>query len=57
VIEKSISSWKTRYLFQYEAVHLLEICGFKLLSIDGNYKGESIDNNSQLIFTVSKIDR
>lgn len=54
IIEQSISNWKTRYLFQYEAIHLLEICGFKILSIEGNYKGEPIDINSQLIFTVTK---
>lgn len=54
IIEQATSSWKSRYLFKYEAIHLLELCGFKVISIDGNYKGQSVSMESQLIFTVKK---
>jgi SAM-dependent methyltransferase len=44
------SSWKTRYLFQYEAIHLLYRCGFKVESLVGDYQGGPVKEGSQLIF-------
>jgi hypothetical protein len=44
------SSWKTRYLFQYEAIHLLYRCGFKVESVVGDYQEGQVKEGSQLIF-------
>ena len=52
VLEKSSSSWKTRYLFQFEAIHLLYRCGFEVESLEGDYQHGSVKEGSQLIFQV-----
>ena len=44
------SSWKTRYLFRYEAIHLLYRCGFKVESLVGDYQEGPVKEGSQLIF-------
>jgi len=51
-IETEESWWKTRYLFQYEAIHLLYRCGFEVESLAGNYNNGPVTTNSQLIFQV-----
>ena len=50
VIENGESSWQTRYLFQYEAVHLLYRCGFEINQLLGDYKNGPVSEGSQLIF-------
>jgi hypothetical protein len=51
-IETEESWWKTRYLFQYEAIHLLYRCGFEVESLAGDYNNGPVTTNSQLIFQV-----
>jgi len=46
------SSWVTRFTFRHEAVHLLYRCGFEVESLMGNYRGESVTENSQLVFVA-----
>ncbi len=46
------SWWKTRYLFQYEAVHLLHRCGLDVESIVGDYENGPVTPKSYLIFQV-----
>lgn len=53
VVEKGDSSWMSRYLFRYEAIHLLNRCGFFINSLIGNYRGGEVSKDSQLIFDVS----
>ncbi len=51
-VEEGDSSWTTRYLFQYEAVHLLYRCGFKVEALVGDYKDGVVIEGGQLIFDV-----
>lgn len=44
------SWWKIRYLFQYEAIHLLYRCGFEVESVVGDYTNGPVTETSQLIF-------
>lgn len=53
LVEKGDSSWVSRYLFRYEAIHLLNRCGFFINSLIGNYRGGEVSKDSQLIFDVS----
>ena len=52
LIEQGESTWKSRYLFRYEAVHLLYRCGFEVESLVGNYSGGAVGIGGQLIFQV-----
>jgi SAM-dependent methyltransferase len=52
IVEKGESSWATRYLFRYEAVHLLYRCGFRLRALVGDYKNGPVKEGGQLIFDV-----
>jgi len=51
-VEKGESTWTTRYLFRYEAVHLLYRCGFIVESLVGDYKNGPLTEKNQLIFKV-----
>jgi SAM-dependent methyltransferase len=51
-VEKGESNWTTRYLFRYEAVHLLYRSGFKIESLVGDYSNGSVTEKGQLIFEV-----
>jgi len=55
-VEKGESTWTTRYLFRYEAVHLLYRCGFKVESLVGDYKNGPVTEDGQLIFVVKLAD-
>jgi len=55
-VDKGESTWTTRYLYRYEAVHLLYRCGFKVVSLVGDYKNGPVTENSQLIFDVKLND-
>lgn len=52
VIEQSVSSWTSRYLFRYEAIHLLARCGFEIESLVGDYNDGPVTTSGQLIFQV-----
>lgn len=49
-VEECESSWTTRYLFYYEAVHLLYRCGFEINKLVGDYRGGPVKKGSQLVF-------
>jgi 2-polyprenyl-3-methyl-5-hydroxy-6-metoxy-1,4-benzoquinol methylase len=53
-VEKGESTWSTRYLFPYEAVHLLYRCGFEVVSLVGDYRNGPVTERGQLIFEVKK---
>jgi len=54
--EKGESSWTTRYLFRYEAVHLLYRCGYTIEALVGDYRNGSVTEKGQLIFEVKLRD-
>jgi SAM-dependent methyltransferase len=49
-VEQSHSAWTTRYLFRWEAVHLLYRCGFEVEELVGGYAGQPVGEGSQLVF-------
>ena len=51
-VEKGESSWSTRHLFRYEAIHLLYRCGLKAEALAGDYNNGPVTESSQLIFEV-----
>jgi hypothetical protein len=51
-VEKGESSWTARYLFRYEAVHLLYRCGFMVEALVGDYRNGPVTEKGQLIFDV-----
>lgn len=55
-VEKGESNWTTRYLFRYEAVHLLYRCGFKIEALVGDYRNGPVTEKGQLIFDVKLSD-
>lgn len=57
VLEQSADqSWTIRYLFRYEAVHLLYRCGFEVVSLVGDYSNGPVTEKGELIFEVKLKD-
>lgn len=54
LLEKKESKWKSRYLFQYEAVHLLHRCGFEVEQVSSDYEDNPVTTAGQLIFRAKK---
>jgi len=54
IVERGLSSWRTRYLWHYEAVHLLYRCGFKVEECVGEYGGGPVTESGQLIFVATR---
>lgn len=54
VAEEGESTWTARYLFRYEAIHLLYRCGFEVEALVGDYRNGLVAVGSQLIFQVRK---
>ena len=52
-VEQGESSWTTRYLFKYEAIHLLYRCGFEVVSLFGDYHNNPVSEGSQFIFEAA----
>lgn len=53
-VEVGESTWTTRYLFRYEAEHLLYRCGFEVEALLGDYRGGPVTGHSQLIFQAKR---
>jgi SAM-dependent methyltransferase len=51
-VEQGESRWTSRYLFRYEAIHLLARCGFEVESLAGDYHGGPVTEKGQLVFQV-----
>ena len=51
-VDKSESSWTSRYLYRYEAIHLLYRCGFQVEQLVGDYRNGPVTEKGQLIFEV-----
>jgi len=50
VLDTGESSWTTRFLFRYEAIHLLYRSGFEVESLVGDYNNVPVEEGGQLIF-------
>lgn len=55
-VEKGESSWTTRYLWRYEAVHLLYRCSFEVESLVGDYNNGPVTDKGQLVFQAKLKD-
>lgn len=55
-IETSFSSWRTRYLYRWEAVHLLHRCGLAVEALYGAYDERSVEDGGQLILVACLAD-
>jgi len=55
-VDRSETSWTTRYLYRYEAVHLLYRCGFQVEKLVGDYRNGPVTEKGQLIFEVKLSD-
>ena len=54
LVEQGESTWQTRYLYHYEAIHLIHRCGLEVESLVGNYSDDPVGTAGQLIFQVKK---
>jgi SAM-dependent methyltransferase len=50
VVEQRQSAYQSRYLFPWEAVHLLYRCGFQVEELVGGYAGQPVGQGGQLVF-------
>ncbi|MDX1615100.1 MAG: class I SAM-dependent methyltransferase [Candidatus Promineifilaceae bacterium] len=51
-IERGRSSWKSRYIYRYEAIHLLARSGLMVEKLVGDYQDGPVTVGGQLIFQV-----
>ena len=53
--ERLVQAFPFRYFFRYEVVHLLELCGFRVVDIFGDYDHSPLSNDSaEMIFVAEK---
>lgn len=54
--ERLVQSFPFRYFFRYEVEHLLELCGFKVIELFGDFeRAKFSDNSPEMIFVAEKI--
>jgi SAM-dependent methyltransferase len=55
--ERLVEAFPFRYFFRYEVEHLLELCGFRVVDIFGDYDRYPLSNDSpEMIFVAEKRD-
>ena len=54
VIQEEYSEWTTRYTFLYELEYLIELCNLKIKEKYGSYTEQPIDEDSHMVFVLSK---
>jgi SAM-dependent methyltransferase len=53
--ERLVQSFPMRYYYRYELEHLLELCGFKVVDLFGNFdKSVFINDSPEMIFVAEK---
>ena len=53
--ERLVQAFPMRYFFRYEVEHLLNICGFKVIDIFGDYdRSEFCDDSPEMLFVAEK---
>jgi SAM-dependent methyltransferase len=54
-VERLVQAYPFRYFFRYEVEHLLELCGFKVSDLFGDYDRSNFSNDSpEMIFVAEK---
>lgn len=54
-VERLVQAFPFRYFFRYEVEHLLDLCGFKVLDLFGDYDRSEFANDSpEMIFVAEK---
>jgi len=54
--EKLVQAFPIRYFFRYEIEHLLEMCGFRVVELFGNYDRSAFTEDSpEMIFVAEKV--
>ena len=54
-VERRVHAFPSRYFFQYEVLHLLERCGFRLVNIFGNFDRSPLtDDSPEMIFVAER---
>lgn len=54
--QRLVQSFPMRYFYRYEVQHLLELCGYKVITIFGDYNRSPYSNDSpEMIFIAAKI--
>jgi SAM-dependent methyltransferase len=54
-VERIVQAFPFRYYFRYEVEHLLELCGFKVVDLFGDYDRSTFFNDSpEMIFIAKK---
>lgn len=54
-VERLVQAFPFRYFFRYEVEHLLDLCGFKVLDLFGDYDRSKFSNDSpEMIFVAEK---
>lgn len=52
--ERLVQRFPMRFIFRFEMEHLLELCGFKLVELFGNYDRSAYSDDSPEIITVAE---
>ena len=52
--ERLVQEFPMRFIFRFEMEHLLELCGFKLIDLFGNFDRSPYSDNSPEIITVAE---
>ena len=53
--ERLVQSFPMRYFFRYEVEHLLELCGFRVVELFGDFdRSELRDDSPEMIFVAEK---
>jgi hypothetical protein len=53
--ERLVQAFPMRYYFRYELEHLLELCGFKVIDLFGNFEKSAFTSDSpEMIFVAGK---
>ena len=53
-VTKDVVEWPFRYMFRYEAEHLLERAGFDVAAVNGGYDGRSFSSDSTSLLVVAR---
>lgn len=54
ILEETHSAWSSRYLCRFEAMYLMELCGFQVDAVFGGYENEPVSVSGQLVIRGRK---
>ena len=56
MVRRFYRDFQLRYIYRWEMYHLLELCGFDILDVYGNFDGSPLDENSTEMVWVAGVD-